>query len=229
MRNTAGESVTERFAAEQAYLRKLPATEFDARQRRLLSVSRQATVQIDGARYSVPSRWAGLPLTAFIGVTDIRLVCRDEAEVHPRLARGQRSIRYRHYLPELARKPQAVRQVAPELVAELGAPYGELWSLLVAAHGGLEAARTLARLLAVVNSDGEAAVRTTLARFLEAAPASAVIDKQPAAALVQEVAVPDALRGYSVEAGRASDYDWLLSIEGGGMAGEMLAVQGGVQ
>ncbi|MCA1602796.1 MAG: IS21 family transposase [Acidobacteria bacterium] len=228
-RNPVGESVAERFAAEQANLRALPDHPFDARKLRLLSVSRQATVQIDGARYSVPSRWAGLPLTAFIGVTDIRLVCRDEAEVHPRLARGARSIRYRHYLPELARKPQAVRQVAPELVAELGAPYGELWSLLVAAHGGLEAARTLARLLAVVNRDGEEAVSRTLARFLEAAPLSAVVDQPPLAALVQEVAVPAALRGYSVEAGRASDYDWLLSIDGGELAGELRAVQGGVQ
>lgn len=228
-RNPAGESVAERFAAEQPNLRALPATEFDARQRRLLWVSRQATVQIDGAHYSVPSRWAGLPLTAFIGVTEIRLACRDEAEVHPRLARGERNIRYRHYLPELARKPQAVRQVAPELVAELGAPYGELWSLLVAAHGGVEAARTLARLLAVVNRDGEAAVRTTLAQLLAAVPSSAVLNQPPAAALVQEVAVPEALLGYRVEAGRASDYDWLLAIEDVGLAGELLPVAGGVQ
>jgi len=36
-------------------------------------------------------------------------------------------VRYRHYLPELAKKPQAVHQVAPELVAEL---FSRLWDLL---------------------------------------------------------------------------------------------------
>ena len=43
--------------------------------------------------------------------------------VHPRKRFGQRSIDYRHYLPELARKPQAVRQVLPDLLRDLGAPF----------------------------------------------------------------------------------------------------------
>jgi hypothetical protein len=48
----------------------------------------------------VPCRWAGLDLIARVG-TGI---------VHNRKRFGERSIDYRHYLPELARKPQAVRQ-----------------------------------------------------------------------------------------------------------------------
>jgi hypothetical protein len=36
-------------------------------------------------------------------------------------------VRYRHYLQELAKKPQAVRQVAPELVAEPGGSISERW------------------------------------------------------------------------------------------------------
>jgi hypothetical protein len=47
-------------------------------------------------------------------------VCRGEAATHPRQRFGGKRIRYQHYLSELARKPQA----APELVAELGEPYG---------------------------------------------------------------------------------------------------------
>ncbi len=107
----------------------------------LLRFDRQsATVLIEGAWYSVPSRWAGLAATAYIGVEDGRIVCREGEVTHPRQGFGTRSIRYRYYLSELARKPQAVRQVAPELVAELGEPYGRLWSLLLETYSELDAA-----------------------------------------------------------------------------------------
>ncbi len=207
--NPRGESVATRFAVEQPSLRLLPAVPFAARMVRMLSASRSATVQIEGAVYSVPSRWARLEVTAYIGVEDIELVCRGEREVHKRVGAGARSVRYRHYLPELSRKPQAVRQVAVELVAELGEPYGRLWQLLVATHGGLEAGRTLARLLAAIGNHGEEAVRSCLARAIEqAAPVGALaVSDEP---LPREVAVPDALRFYTVEAGRAADYDWML-------------------
>lgn len=62
---------------------------------------------------------------------------RDEEVTHARQHFGGRSVDYRHYLAELARKPQTVRQVAPELVA----------ALLESERGGHEAARALARLL----------------------------------------------------------------------------------
>jgi Tetratricopeptide repeat len=39
-------------------------------------------------------------------------------------------------LPVVLGSPEAVRQVAPELVAELGEPYGRLWELLVKALQG---------------------------------------------------------------------------------------------
>ena len=118
----------------------LPERPFEARRVVLVPVSNKSTVEIEKARYSVPSGWARLEATAYVGVEDIRLVCRGEVEVVPRQRRGGRRVQYRHYLPELARKPQAVRQVAPELVEELGEPYGRLWSLLEeplwAARGG---------------------------------------------------------------------------------------------
>lgn len=211
--NPTGESVATRFAVEQKSLRLLPAVPFSARAVRMLSASRSATVQIEAAIYSVPSRWARLDVTAYIGVEDIELVCRGEREVHKRVRAGARSVRYRHYLPELARKPQAVRQVAPELVAELGEPFGQLWQLLVATHGGLEAGRTLARLLAAIGSHGEEEVRQCLARAIaQAGPASpSAVSDEP---LARQVEVPEALRFYQVEAGRAADYDWML-VAGG--------------
>ncbi len=184
-----------------------------------VGVSSSATVRLEGAIYSVPSRWARLDITAYIGISDIRLVCDGETEVHQRQPTGGKSVRYRHYLPELARKPQAVRQVAPELVAELGEPYGRLWNLLEETHGGLEAARTLARLLSAITIHGEDAVARLLMQAL-AHPDAVRSSYRTVGAVNRQVrpssvAVPDALLGYDIEAGRAADYDWLL--ETGGM------------
>ena len=47
--------------------------------------------------------------------------------MHPRKRFGQRSIDYRHYLAELARKPQAVRQGLPDLLRDLGEPFPAIW------------------------------------------------------------------------------------------------------
>ena len=58
-----------------------------------------------------------------MGVADIVLEWREERITVAKQPRGGRAVQYRHYLDELAKKPQAVRQVAPELMAELGEPY----------------------------------------------------------------------------------------------------------
>ncbi len=204
-----GRSVTQRFREEQVSLRALPAVAFNARHTRLVTVSRQATVSVEGATYSVPSRWARLEATAHIGVEDLLVTCRGEAESHPQQPTGGKSVRYRHYLPELAHKPQAVRQVAPELVAELGEPYGRLWQLLVAAHGGLEAGRVLARVLAAIGAHGEETITAVLAAVLaQAGTKTADIPEQMP---LKRNVVPTGLRFYEVEEGRAADYDWLLA------------------
>jgi hypothetical protein len=89
-----------------------------------------------------------------------------------------------------------------------------LWELLRAVHGELEAARVLARLLGAVCEHGEERVRLAL----EAAVAQCRLDtpepttSKPAR---ENIAVPDALAAYVVEAARASDYDHLLLGEGG--------------
>ena len=220
-RHPSGELIAERFATEKGSLRALPATAFEARAVRQLSVSSSATVAVEGATYSVPSRWARLDVTAYVGVSDIRLACGAESVTHARAGSGTRSVRYRHYLPELSRKPQALRQVAPELVAELGEPYGKLWCLLEEAHGGIEAARTLARLLAVIDREGEEVVSAALDRALRHAPrfqpgVAAGYAAQAGRFAAAAVAVPEALRGYEVEAGRAADYDWLLAAAAAG-------------
>ena len=51
--------VRERFAEERPLLRPGPTVAFDSRHVRATSVSRSALVTVEGAWYSVPSRWAG--------------------------------------------------------------------------------------------------------------------------------------------------------------------------
>lgn len=195
---------------EQAKLLPLPERPFEARKTLLVLVSSKSTVQIGAATYSVPSGWARLEATAYVGVEDIRMVCRGETEVLPRQRRGGKRIRYRHYLPELARKPQAVRQVAPELVAELGEPYGRLWSLLVGRYGSREASRVLSRVLGAVVDHGS----ETVAEALEAAMDAGRCDLLAMAGRLRQaetvVEVPAALRSYEIEAGSPADYDVLL-------------------
>lgn len=204
----------QRFAQERKHLKELPESPFEARKVELVSISSGAVVRVDGATYSVPSRWASLRATAYVGVEDVRLVCREQTISYPKERKGGRSIRYRHYLPELARKPQAVRQVAPELVRELGSPYEKLWEMLTASHGSKEASRVLARILGASLEHGEEAV----SKALEVALARGRCDllalgkhlHDDGAEQVGIVEVPEALRGYRVEAARAKDYDWLL-------------------
>jgi transposase len=195
---------------ERVKLLPLPERPFEARKTLLVPVSSKSTVQIGAATYSVPSGWARLEATAYVGVDDIRLVCRGETEVLPRQRRGGKRIRYRHYLPELARKPQAVRQVAPELVAELGEPYGRLWSLLVGRYGSREAGRVLSRVLGAVVDHGS----ETVAEALEAAMDAGRCDLLAMAGRLQKasavVEVPAALQSYEIEAGSPADYDVLL-------------------
>jgi transposase len=213
-RNRDGQRTSELWAEEQARLSPLPAIPFVVSRMTPVEVSSQALVKVEGASYSTPSRWARLQATAYIGVDQIRLVCLNESVIHPRLRPGGRKVFYRDYLPELARKPKAVRQVAPELVAELGEPWGGVWQLLSSAHGEREAARVLARLLGAVCQHGEDKVARALAAALNEQRVGlldlAADDGLPPPAIT----VPPALAGYVVEAGRAADYDHLLLAAG---------------
>jgi len=196
---------------ERRNLIVLPERPFEARRVVLIPVSSKSTVEIEGARYSLPSQWARLDATAYVGVDDIRLVCRGETETVPRQRRGGKCVQYRHYLPELAKKPQAVRQVAPELVAELGEPYGRLWLLLESRYGGHEAARVLARVLGAVVDHGTQAVGDALEDALQADRCDLLALSSHLQRARMTVEVPPALQGYQIEAASPADYDVLLA------------------
>jgi len=214
-RDAAGRTGAERFEEERGVLLPLPATAFEARRMVPVSVGRGATVRVERAEYSVPERWARLEAEAWIGARDIRLRCRGETVIRPRQLPGGRHIEYRDYLGELSRKPQAVRQVAPELVAELGEPYGRLWALLARTHGERQGARLLAGVLGAVVDHGEEAVSKALAEAMAGGEVPvnllALARALPAQPHLAEAHVPAELRGVEIQMGRAADYDALLA------------------
>jgi transposase len=211
----------QRFAEERRCLRLLPERPFEARKVELVSVSRRSTVRIEGATYSVPSQWASLRATAYVGVEEVCIHCCGQTETYPKERKGGQKIRYRHYLSELSRKPQGVRQVAPELIQELGEPYGRLWQMLVERYGAKEASKVLARILGALVDHGEGAVAEALKSALsngrcDLLSLSERIHDEPNER-PRAVEVPEALSGYSIESGKASDYyDALLLDNAGG-------------
>ena len=186
----------------------LPQSAFDPRVPEVVRVSRQAMVQVGGSTYSVPSRWKSLQITVLIGVEEVTFQCREEEVRRPRVRRGMRAVQYSDYFDELSRKPQAVRQVAPELLAELGEPYRKLWTMLDSRYGALETARLFAKLLATVIDHGSEDVAAALEEALVAGRFDLLsLERADEPATVE---VPEGLEEHEVESARAADFDVLL-------------------
>jgi len=210
-RDVTGKTVLERFAEERALMLPAPAR-FESAKSKPVTVTRRSLVQLDGAYYSVWCRWAGLTVTAYVGVSDVVLVGPDDRVAHQRAAFGQRAIDYRHYLPELARKPQALRQVASELLPRLSETYGRAWRQLVDEHGPKQAARAFAQVLKAVVADGETAVAARLEVALATGEplqlAAQAPPKLPPGLTADEL--PASLRDVAVPSASAADFDALL-------------------
>lgn len=213
--DTQGRTVAERFEDERCQLLPLPSAPFRPAAFQHSEVSRRSLVALGGAVYSVWTDWAGLAVGSYVGVDEIEIVGGDgRAIVHQRQPFGGRSVDYRHYVRELARKPQAVRQVADELIRDLGAPFDELWSHLVAENGAKNAARIFAHVLRAVADSGEQATAEHVRRALVSGePVLLVLRPKERTAIVAADAIPWCLRDIDVAAGRAADYDVIL---GGG-------------
>jgi transposase len=210
-RDTDGRSIAERFVDERARMLPLPAAPFRSAATRLVSVSRRSLVKVDGAVYSAPSTWAGLDVTAYAGVDEVEIVHRDgQRVVHPRQSFGGRAVDYRHYLRELARKPQVLRQVADELLAALGEPFSSAWRLLVDEHGPKQAARVFAHVLRAVEDLGERVIAERLRDAIASGEPMTLAVRPPPIATPPPMAVPPSLSGLEVDAACAADYDALL-------------------
>lgn len=95
-------------------------------------------------------------------------------------------------------------------MAELGEPFGRLWTLLVETHGELDAARTLAGVLAAVCAHGEETVKLAVTTALatqrtDLLALTAVLSQRP-----ERNPVPASIAAYEVTIACAADYDHLL-------------------
>jgi hypothetical protein len=189
----------------------LPAHRFRPHAVTLATVSRRSLVKVEGAVYSVPCEWAGLDVTVHTGAAEIEIAGPSGRELYPRLRFGQRCVRYRHYLRELSRKPQALRQVADEVVAELGEPFATAWRHLVDEQGPKQAARAFAQLLKGLERHGEQVVRDRIAVAMRRGEPLHLALVQPATeSVVAADSLPQALQGVHVASASAADFDALL-------------------
>lgn len=214
-RDATGQTIGARFAEEQRQFRAAPIA-FVAEATTLATVTPRALVRLEGAVYSVWTRWAGLDLVVRVGPSTVTIVGRDGTHVqHPRQRFGGRSIDYRHYLAELARKPQAVRQVLPDLLRNLGAPFPAIWDQLHDIHGPRDAARLFAKVLGQLETQGATVVvPALLAALANGTPLLLALTPAPMAiARLAPDAVPAPLRAIEVGSGAAADYDaWLGEV-----------------
>lgn len=205
---------TDAFADELAAMLPLPAiTMRSARCLPGVSVSSRGLVKVDGAHYSVWSTWARRDVTAYAGVDEVTFVFADDKRVvaHPRQPFGKRSVDYRHYVRELAHKPQALRQVADELIAALGEPFAAAWRLLVDQHGPKQAARVFAQVLQAIEQRGEVVVAREVSSALASGEAlQLAVRTRTTTSSVPVESLPSSLAHIEVHAGSAADYDALL-------------------
>ncbi len=210
-RDKTGCLLSEKIEEERRHLRRLPAYAFDPSQMIPVPINGSSLVTIDGVQYSVPSEWARLEAIAYVGVDAIRIACRNQTIVIPKLRAGKEQICYRHYLHEFPQKPQAVRQVAPELMAELGEPFQRLWKVLEETHGGREAGRVMAKILKAIHEHSLDVVRESVEESLAAQRTDflwlAELQEETAP---QRIPVPPALEEFVVDKASASDYNFLL-------------------
>jgi transposase len=210
-RDAEGRSIAERFEVELGRMLPLPAHAFRPHAVVLPLVSRRSLVKVEGAVYSVPCEWAGLDVTAHVGAAEVEIVGPTGRVTHPRMRFGQRSICYRHYLRELARKPQALRQVASELVAEMGEPYTTAWRHLVDEQGPKQAARAFAQVLKGLERHGERVAAERITAALVAGEPLHLALVQPAReVVVADDCLPSSLQGLDVVSASAADFDVIL-------------------
>jgi transposase len=214
-RAETAETIGQRWAVEAPALRPT-AVPFDAARTEIVTVSPRSLVRLDGGYYSVPEPWARLDITARVGAEAVEFVGPDGRRIpHARLRFGGRSVDYRHYLRSLSTKPQAVRQVLPDLLKDLGDPFPATWQQLETVHGPREAARVFARILGELERRGAGvvvpALVTALATGTPLLLAVAAADAQTAA--LPSADLPGALARVVVPSGCAADYDaWLTGV-----------------
>lgn len=210
--NESGQTVEARFLEELELMRPLPERPFDYRRVVPVRIRSNAMVRVEAAWYSVPESWARLEAEAHVGVETVEFVCRGERVKRPRQPARGRYVDYRDFLKELSHKPQAVRQVAPDLMVQLGDPFPDFWSRLVETHEPSEASRVMACTIGAMREHGEPAVRDAIRDILETGRVSLIaLTARDEAVTTGALRVPEVFARYEIDSVEASSYDRLLA------------------
>jgi transposase len=206
------QSIATLFTEEQSLMLPLAQSDFDARKRYTVQIYSSSRIRVEGAWYSVPCQWSRSEAVVWVGVDSVEIGQGQARVCHPRTRPNNESISYRHYLPELAKKPQAMRQVATPLLRELGHPFGELWRLLVDCHGPHDAARVFCKVLAAIVEHGESPVAQAVCDAMRVNDNElTLLARLYAPTTVSTLAcVPAALAEHEIESAKASNFDVLL-------------------
>jgi len=204
-------SKEEKIAASRHKLIPLPNHPFKAQTVCFARVNRQALVRVDGAVYSVKEDWFHDEVEIHVRAHEIEIVHQGDRVVHPRKKKGERSIRYIHYLKTLSRKPQAIRQVSRELIAELGPPYDVLWRWLTLQRNTLDAARYFKQVLNQIIQYGIETVRMRIQRSMDQQDPY-VIFRNDNDEMIPQVSLPERLQSIEVGMTPVSVFDQLLEV-----------------
>jgi hypothetical protein len=175
------------------------------------TVTPRALIRLEGAVYSVWTRWAGLDVVVRVGATTVTIVGRDGTRVTIRgnalgSGRSTTGITCRSSRASPKRCARCCRSscgISAPVSGDLGSAHG--------AHGPREAARLFAKVLGQLETHGAAVVVPALTRALATGTPCCSRSRRRAAAAVAPDAVPAPLRDIAVASGCAADYDgWLL-------------------
>ena len=201
----------EKVAASRQKLITLLDHPFKAQMVCFARVNRQALVRVDGAVYSVKEEWFHDEVEIHIRASEIEIVHQGDRVIHPRKKKGERSIRYMHYIKTLSRKPQAIRQVSRELIAELGQPYDSLWRWLTLQRNPLDAARYFKQILNQIVQYGIETVRIRIQRAMDQQDPY-VIFRKDNDDMIPAVSLPERLQTIEVGMTPVSVFDQLLEV-----------------
>lgn len=169
---------SERFAEEKQLLIALPPTEwYDPKQYSVI-VSGWSTVSLEGATYSVPTRYIGQRLKALVHSDEVRIYYGKFVVLcAPRRERGGKEINYRHLILHLLKKPGAFRnyQFRDELFPRIA--FRRAYDALLA-HDDEKADKEYLRILNTASLEGESKVAAAIEQLLltNALPRSERID-----------------------------------------------------
>lgn len=195
------------MAEERARLRPLPTARFPEIEAITVRVSGYSTARVNDCAYSVPSRFIGSLVQAYVSEETVRFVYRgEEAACCPRSTGRRPCIDYRHIISSLVRKPGAFARYLYREELFPRPVFRQAYDRLAASEERTASARYL-RLLQLAAEFGEDRIADGLGALLRQGelPLADVVETQ---LRDPGPAVPAALAAFTPE---LASYDALLT------------------